>query len=583
MDESKFNQPNKKLSRGIVFLFILILIILMITVIAPAVNMNKANRLLSEGRGEEAAAVYSQYTNHFLWGGSAQQRFSNALIETGKKALEEHDYERAIKAFDLLGNDGYARKKAAKNEYAEYAYANEDYETAASLFAELSNTSKEKEAYGKAGDQHLASGDYNKAIEDYGKASMDEAVLSVHITWAEALASREQYVEAAEQYRLAGRNDQEVLMMYAQAEKMIRDGTTEGICELLEPYPGAKTAELIFRAQSAGNEDPSDGNAVASAAAFGKAVSDPDTQLRYSKLLLDAGYDLKQVYPDGVPVKMNLARYNVVNANLGTEIDNMDLSKIVVFSREWDEPSLALRSSGSGYSPETFLDNEYKALNDGKYSCSIRLHPELISELLDTYQAWDLDSCTVYLILDDGYIPEGSLIIRQSAIGIGSETTSYTGLISYSAYESIAFFDKKDTNKALLEDICLNRSAASNAVIGNAYSDAGIDITELDLSKIQEALADRESEDSKEVLNHYDESVIRFVENHDWGDYVLIPDTDESGEQHNFKGTTNNIGQWNIPKYMIGVRNENWIHEKLADDVLTKINMALLILQVSAQ
>ena len=170
--------------------------------------------------------------------------------------------------------------------------------------------------------------------------------------------------------------------------------------------------------------------------------------------------------------------------------------------------------------------------------------------------------------MEKGYYPEGRLTIRTtSSTSYGSlpayVSISYKVYIYYTAYEGIVAYDKENPLVGIFYDGYANESPMSNCVTGNYYSDAGIDLSSIEIEEIQKALENEDSEESKKILAKYDSKIIEFVKKSGWGDYILIPDSDENGNTQNFKGSTANIEEWNTEKYMLGRFKDGWMKKQI--------------------
>lgn len=561
-------------------LVFVLLVFTFVSVGLPYNQLLKADKLRLEGKDSEAAELYSKYKDHTIWKTKATEGYASAMTEIAEAAIADHDYEYAIEVYRELGN--HDRAKEVQLESAEYFYAKGEYQTAAVLFGELGDSSRANEAWNQYGDALLDSKEFEQAINAYTNAENDNKVKDVHLAWAEDLVANHLLIEALEHFTQADREEEAREIMMAKAEQMIADADTDNALELLISFKGTDVAELLFRAQQVGIEDINSQDAINNARKYGELVNDFETQLYYCKKLYQNNYDLKKIYPDGVFIDINLGQYQFFNSPDEDDSREPDYSGVIVLSREDKVPDLEVQSTIFSSLSSLASDDQLMSRLKGNYLYDVKLRPELMADLFDINQAWDLESCTAFVILDEGYLPMGHISIRTTTSSkYGSTTpllgsTIYRTLIYYAAYGAITVYDRNHPEVMINYDAYIDYPVAANAVIGNSYSDSGIDLTGLQVEEIQQALNDRDSEASQAVLDQYDSKTIAFVEQNGWGDYILLPDKDENGEQSNFKGTADNMTIWNVPRYMLGYQNDTWMKEHLDSDAMSDLAIYFL-------
>ena len=572
---NKAGNPKKRVW---IWLLIFAVAFAVFYIAVPYYRLQEADRFCMEGESSYAAELYSKYTTNLFWKTRAAEGYNAAINDVAETAVADHDYDLAIEIYSELGNSEKVSETRLAS--AEYSFSEGDYQKAAMIFEEMDNTARAHDSWEKYGDVSLESNDFEQAVTAYTNAQNESKIQAVHLSWAENLAAGDEFDEAAQHFILAGREDKAREIMIEKAKRMIADQNVDGILDVLNPYTGSDIAELLFQAQKIGFEDISSEDAVNNAGKFGETVRDPDTQLYYCHKLLENGYDLKKVYPDGVFVDMNLSPCQFYNSGQ-KDSPAPDTSKIIVFSRHDRVPDLEVRTTTSSAAVESAVDDEWKNRLNGQYFCSVKLRPDLIIDLPDGYQAWSLEDSTSYIVLDEGYLPCGNISVRtttqSSLFSSRSSHISYKILLYYAAYNAITVYDRNHPERLINLGTYWDYPVASGAVVGNSYSDSGIDLTGLEIQEIQRALENRESIESLEILARYDPKVIEFVEQNGWGDYILIPDKDENGNQKNVKGTADNLWSWYIPEYMIGHPNETWINENI-DDAMAGLSLYLALL-----
>ena len=574
---------KKGYHRKWVVLLLVLLVLAAFYAVIPYGNLQEAEKLQAEERYEDATALYSKYRSHLIWKGKATEGYISSKTGIAEKAVVECDYDQAIEVYRELGNS--EKMKEVQEKAAAYHYGKGAYQKAATLYEEVNQTLPARVAWSKYGDTLMESYEFEQAIEAYTNAKNENKLQSAQLSWAERLAEDHQFEEAAEHYILGGRGDKAREIMIAKAEQMIADGDTEGIIKALEPYKGIDVAELLFQAQKVGIDDIQSEDAVNSARRYGDSMTDLEMLLYYCRRLYENQYDLKKIFPEGIAIEMDLAQYQIYNFESDDDSTDPDYSGIIVFSREDAVPDLERKFTFYSNEASSAVDDKMKEKLNGGYDYSVKLRPELMIDLFSENQAWSLDDCTAYVILDEGFLPYGAISIRTTSASSGSKNSStlsswqsgyYEIFYYYLAYSAITVYDRNHSQRFKNYDTYMDPPIAANAVVGNSYSDSGIDLTGLQVEEIQKALEDRNSEESKSVLEKYDSQVIEFVEQNGWGDYILMPDRDENGNQKNIKGTSRNISSWNISKYMVGQRDETWITRELDDGAMASLALYFL-------
>ena len=590
MDYKEKMMPKKSLWK-LLAVVVLVLALLAWQVFIPFFQMEDANWLMATGEYENAAQAYSELSGSLAFGAQAREKHALAKRKAAEKAVEKKDFERAEDLYLSL-NDG---KMVTEVQMAAAAYYLETglYEKAAKKYERAGDAENAGKAWTRYGDSLVDGKEYEKAVDAYtkgGNGENEEKIRAAQIAWADDCLANNRLDEAAEHYLQAGMEQKAREIVMKKAEQMISSKEVDGIIDVLKPYKGKDIVDLLFRAMALEVTDTGSSNAAASARTYGESILNTEMQLYYCRLLLDKGFDLKQVYPDGVEVDMDLAKYQFYN---DWEQDSIpDASKVIIFTRTEGIPELKTLHFGASAELEKEMKEETEKRKGRDYGYTIKLRTDIMMDLNSDQQAWNLDECTAYIVLEEGYYPSGYISIRtgresaltglkdySSILGTGytsllnSSSTTYQMLNHYASFGMVSVYDKRDMTKGTIINHYIHHPIASNAVIGNNYEDAGIDLNSLDIEEIQNALKDKESEESKEILAKYDEKDVEFVEKNGWGDYVVFPDKDENGNQRNVRGTSDNVRTWFVPKYFIANPEENWITSQINGDLLSYLKI----------
>ena len=275
------------------------------------------------------------------------------------------------------------------------------------------------------------------------------------------------------------------------------------------------------------------------AAQYGGYIRDVDTQLIFCSLLKEEGYDIAKVYPDGVEVDIDLHQYqpklfmDLDAAIAETHNEPMDLSKILVFSREDDQkPKLTWDTTLD--SAKILLDEEkmehLRYEKEYEYTVKLRVD-QMQNENLSELFANNLSECKAIVILDKGYCFDCRKGYTQTDSN-GVQTHHYA--FGYGAFESVTVFSVNDPLNHTVYDLYMNESDVYNATFENNGS---------------EALT------------------------------IVIPHTEQNGNVKQESHLVKNHNSWNTEKNMIGKFEENWLDQYTKSEKgLTKLEKLISIL-----
>lgn len=532
---------------------LIIAALLVYFVVMPYFALQQANELYDNGQYAEAYEKYETLSSNIFFSSSVADHQRTCQTKLAEEAVAAQEYEKAIDLYTQLGQR--AKVTEVQRLQADHYSQQGEHNRAAELYEKLKDTEKATEAWMAHSEKCLAEKNFSEAISVYEKLGKTELIPDVRLAWAE--------------HSLAA-------------------GQEADIPSVLKGLTGDAIAQYHFDAFKAAAEKDTTRSAEQIAGEYGTAITDINTQLKYCSLLKGAEIDLAMVYPDGVVVDVDLSQYQMVPSIIYQNIVGaepvLDCSKILVFSREEQKPQLKHSAVSSEAKVEELWDKASESRLDPDYGYTVRLQPGLMSQLLDGMLAGTLEECTSIVLLEKGYYPDNCLQIKSTSsysysytLSTYNSTTTYKPYISYYAYEGINIYSVSNPLDMVYYDCYINGSLLSNSVVGNSYSDSGLDLTAEQINEILEALEATEDPASQEILAKYPQETIDFVSYHGWGNYLYIPETDAEGNAIGKTYSTDDTAIWATEKYMLGLYEEGWLEAQLADNAIGFINLYLLV------
>ena len=375
-----------------------------------------------------AAAVIALITANGLYSCYVVQP---GRLETARTQAKEKDYAqaedtyRSLTAVTLFDNREVQRAaetelKEVRNAYGEQLLAQEEWEKAIEFFKAAGNNQREWEAYRLYGDFLAASGQWEKAIAQWRKVpASDDRLKQLYTSWILASIDQADYGNAISIYDNA---DQEELTsrgitvewLYLQQglrymeekktalaiEALGRAGDGEEVLALLQTLRIRQVEEdneiqsLLYMWK----EKPTLQDAMLeSLKKAGEKYTLIDQQLRYWKMLADAGIDVTKVYSAGTGVKVRgLQIPELQDDSDGTN----NVRKPLVFVRQEKEYELGLLTLFPTVTSHDMSDES---------SYTLTLMPELWQMLPEDRRAESLDDCTFILLVDLTYRRDGDV------------------------------------------------------------------------------------------------------------------------------------------------------------------------------
>ncbi|MCR4621695.1 MAG: hypothetical protein K5663_06395 [Clostridiales bacterium] len=467
-----------------------ITIILLIVVLCLAVNyigfpwyqIEQADKYMYQGEHSKTEDVLITYINHFFWGKKARARLMDLYTLEAAKSMEAKDYEAAAIAYQKLNDENNAKK-----------------------------------AWLALGDTSMSQSDFEKAVKGYSNAGAQSLLSEAYSKWGDQMLSLQNYKDAVRYYQLADDTSKIRTAKLDEAYYLINNNKPSEVIRIVKGYNGKDIAEIVFNAfqceaqlmqeNSEADDTPQELHTkiIALAAKYGESIKDIDTQLAFCNLLKDNGHSLKEVYPDGVEVDYSISNYQVYepeeidySAAYGittskvakslldmlkkTNTDNSSSNKILCFSRIENKPIISdngieygkYKNSTTGEleNPLAYVDSDRWVATD---YYTVKLLPGIMESLNPSLRAKSLSECGKFLIIDKGYMPMGHVTITNtktynsnySSSNKGITSTSYKAYIYYSAYESIALYNKNNPKDRFIFDGYENAAKLADSTINN--------------------------------------------------------------------------------------------------------------------
>ncbi len=228
-NEVKKAEQKKKKKGNVIILsicsvaLVTAVVLLIILKIVPEKHYNKAQEYYDSGDyllAEEEFTVAGKYGDSEKM---AVLSHKAALYQDAETALASLDYAAAVSLFKEAGDymDSGERALSACSDWADYAFANEDYETAYRLYLDMEDSSNKRIECGKG---LIEQGNYELALEVFTPIS------NSYTAYTEALLAleNEEYLDAIDALARANNIDGALSLQdeayYGQAEKYMEEG-----------------------------------------------------------------------------------------------------------------------------------------------------------------------------------------------------------------------------------------------------------------------------------------------------------------------------------------------------------------------
>lgn len=553
----------------------LVLAFLAVFVAWPYLQLLTADDALQKGSLLEALEMYEQLDENLFFGDRALEGIQTVTKLRAEEALEAGDFDTVLSLSSQLIDTRAANK--LRRTVADRHMEAGAYRQAAELYDKLNEDDLEKNAWRAYGDESLKAGQYTTAVEAYERIGDPEATRNAQILFADDLHERGLYTDAEFLYKELQMPEKAKASALCYGQELISNGQEENAVTHISAYTGNDVAEMACQAATAYAARSGEAAEV-SAQRMGSNLRHLETQIAFCNLLRNEGLDLSVVYPEGVAVDVDLAAYSF--ANKGDSEETPDWSKMLIFHRVDEMPELR---SHTNYSM-TEIENHMEALSDRANPLGVKstvfYRPDLMEMMSEDLRAASMDECTSIILFEKGYHTSVHITMRtsrRSSYYAVNSTSSYTVYPSYLAYEALTLIDKADPSMALIYEGYAERPLVYNAIIGDRYADAQIDITPEQIAEIQEVSDNGDEAAKAELIEKYGQEIIDFVSRTGWGTYMFIPDPDTNG---NIVGTDDNVHTWFVPKYMIAKHTQDmWMQSMIDDKAIAKLLLYLYMAQ----
>ena len=398
------------------------------------------------------------------------------LARCGQMQMDAGDYEAAATTFNKLDDDENYR--IARNARAEQLLAQGEYKKALLIWDELEDKESSVSAAELYAQSLKAQNQYDDAMavcDKYGLLETGNAILREWIaasmaegSYADALDVCEEYdrPDVADEVRAAWADDLLALNNYAQAlelrEKM--QPTEENI---------ARTAEIWMTfARLKADEAISTSADADTARAIGEELTNVDAQLLYCHALYSAGYDLAQVYPNGVIVKNTpLGPYNI--EDLENTLIVPPNHKILVFERlELPYNNLLGQIVPASADRPVLM---HSRTSDGSYT--ILLHPKYMFDQPGIQPPESWDDASAMIVLDGLYLHAGDITVENYEYTYGPGTATKKRLIGtsehpfFDAVSALSLFVKGDLENCAIWSAQTDEPTCADDEWFNAHDD----------------------------------------------------------------------------------------------------------------
>lgn len=305
-------------------------------------------------------------------------------IKAGDEALADGKYEEAISAYEKA------------------------------MLGSLSTTAEEKrkEALEAWGMNLAQEGQFELAVEKIESLQDEETTQSIYILWSDSLIEKGHFDEAIEKLLLLPENE----------------WRNTRIAEIRIMQANRQVAKIQ-------EHDATQDKDYMLARMLGASLTGIDAQLLYCNALFNDGYDMKQLYPDGVEiVDLPIAQYQIDEINSDdTNEQPLDATKMLVISRvEADY------EDSNTYKPKLTPHNRH---DEEVYT--VKLLPEYMYDIDPEKIPQTLEEVTCVVIADNTYIQSGSISHNTVKTSYGSSRVTNTEEYPYyAAVSSLVAYSK---------------------------------------------------------------------------------------------------------------------------------------------
>lgn len=378
--------------------------------VIPPKTLEKAEQQYAAGEYEEALSTFGSLSDWKEWKDEAEEGLRKTHLALADRYMDERDFIAAFPHYHSAGE--YEKELDARRTAAEVCTKKQEYEEAVRQYEELEKA--EKEYLSKLRSNENWEDDPSTALKVSSLTADMEATKQnlekVRILWAEELEEDGMTFEAIRQLKRVSR--------------------TPEISEKLKDLNMDLAEYQIGRVKNYSEPNAED------AGSLGRTIEEIDAQLHYCDALVSLGYDLAEVYPEGVQIDgtdLGLRDYNAE----GPEAEPKEGRTLVLYRREHSR----YYSNNYIYSIISDILGEQKmAASDYLYY----LYPDLLYRLPEEKRASSWEDCDTLLLASSNY----SFCEKVSGRWGSNDRTDYSfGLTStydtYSCTDKISVFQKE--------------------------------------------------------------------------------------------------------------------------------------------
>lgn len=410
-----------------------------------------------------------------------EDRMTAAYLAWGDALLSEGNYAAAVERYGQA--KAPEKQRAARLAWGDALYGKGEFRDAANKYEQAEAAEKARDAFRTWADERMEAGDLKNAVEGYSRAGDAKMERNARLAWSDSLAAEGNYSEAANVLEMYGSMaavvercegwanglfaDKEYGKAVALTGKLLDQAKRRALYDQwAASLDGAEQSEdllalmLVIPADDMNTEaltdasrriadaavetvlshDAGGGKDCEFARTTGEAITIVDAQLAFCRGLHEAGYDLAQVYPEGVSVtNVPLGRYQIDElADRDANAAGLDLSGMLLFERV-EKPY-----EGKVYPAINVVDAPHDRRNDANYT--VRLLPGTMFSTQPDRVPERFADATCIVLLDCVYLQSNSLTHEESTrrnygISIPVRSTTY---YCYSAVDSLAAYDVKN-------------------------------------------------------------------------------------------------------------------------------------------
>ncbi len=368
-DRRKMQRKTAAVSAAVIFVFLMIFGAYYHSEIEPAGILAKAEQQYADGEYEEALGSYAGLSEWKEWEDESEFGLRKTHLALADRYMDQEDYISAFPHYHSAGE--FEKEIDARRTAAEACASKREYEEAVKQYADLENAQEEYlrklKLSGKGEDDPAVAPKISNLISDMEDTKQKEG--EARVLWADILIGEDRIHEAIFQLEHASQTQEIGPKLKELYMKLV-----DRYIATMKTYPG-------FDAEEAGR--------------WGSDLKDIDAQLYYCEALVSQGFDLAEVYPDGVLINdmdLGLDKYKTE----GYEADPKEGRMLVLYRKEHD----------GRYADNSIYAILFDTLGEEAYALreySLYLYPDLLYRLPEEKRASSWDDCDTLIMASSFY------------------------------------------------------------------------------------------------------------------------------------------------------------------------------------